>query len=241
MSIILNTEDNTNIFTDIKTHHEYIKLMEKYISLKNERNLLKEKILILDEEVIRLKDVINKNDNYGYWYENIKNENLNKTNICNIQYTINEKSSYHNNILDDEQIKNIYIKYKIPFLYNDEDNENNLDNHSESTDENDEESDERSDGTEESENSSSTNSEKNNQDDTLDISENKDNNDKENQNESNDDDYDEDDDEEVFETVINDKKYYATKGKCSRIYEIKEDESAGKCVGYMLNNKVYFK
>lgn len=242
-----------NIETDIKSHPDFIKIITENI-------MLKKQIEVLKMELQFLKRKTDDENNHGFWYEDRHKYNLYNVNNINIKYIISEKNTYDDKILDDTQIKEIYTKYKIPFLLQDDDNDN--DNNDE---DNDDEDDYDSLSTTVSTSSSVEESEQtieNNE--NVDIIENeikivymdhtKNNisefgtkytpeNDYEDYYEEErieSDDKDENEDNEVVEQFINDKKYYVTTGKISKIYEIESDESAGKCLGTIINNIPHF-
>lgn len=269
MSIFLNIENMENI----KSHPEYIELIENNIVLKKEIFSLKEEVIILHEEINRLRNVINGNvingnDNHGYWYENssYNNNKINNINNINIKCVIIEKQHLNDISLTDEQIRDIYIKYKIPFLHNSDNNdeeEDEDDNESNSEISTSTDSDADSDTSKDNDNINTDeiklvyideNISKNNRpvpycSDTNyyeyingeDKLYNNDINNKVNIEDNNENDNEDDEDDEVFEKVIYGTKYYVTRGNPSHIYEIKDDESAGKHVGSIVNDIVHFK
>jgi len=262
---VTEMNDSTNIFMDIKKHSEYIELLENHIALKKEYGLLTDKFTQLNVEFMKLKGLGITQDNYEYSYGFNNKSTIHDTNI---KYTITEKTSNNDNILDDNQIKDIYTKYKIPFFdesncenddsdYNEDDSDESTESESSCNSEycNEESNDIKVINIDESlynqfENSEPKliyHSEKVNDNEHDDINDNEnyyENEDDENEDDENEDDENEDDengcDDEVFEKIINDKKYYVTTGKNSKIYEIEDDETAGKCVGSIINNTVYF-
>lgn len=274
MSISLKNDmsDAAQLIEDdiiVKDNPNYYDLLENNIILKKEIEVLKEKIIILTEELFRFKNTESTN-NHGYWYEINTTKNSCYTNF-NVKYLINEKKINEDNILDDEGIKNIYIKYKIPFSNNtDTENDDDNDSHSDCDTDTDSSSISINENTVDQwkdtykdfkpneeklifhddiyQNNEETKKYDCNKDDIklvyIDESINKnharDDDDTDNSSD-NTDDNNSDPDDEVFEKIIDGKKYYVTVGKISKIYDIEEDERAGKYVGCIINNKVYFK
>jgi hypothetical protein len=244
--------DYNNIERDIKSHPYFIKIITENIMLKKQIDALKMELQILKRKT-------DDENNHGFWYEDKQKHNTYNVNNVNVKYTITEKNTDNDKILDDIQIKEIYTKYKIPFLLQADDN-NNQDNDNDDNDDDEEDYDSLS-------SSVSTSSSDEESEQTIENKENidiKENeikfvymdlttnsisefgtkytsaNDYEHYQEERIDSHDKDEDNEVVEQIINDKKYYVTTGKTSKIYEIESDESAGKCLGTIINNIPHF-